>query len=375
MSVYIDKLLGGPLHYLQAQAADIGSLVFFKLISDYLDKQILLMSDGIMGRAMLWAGGVALALLTIWIMIVGYQIMTGSYRGSMSSLITDMGKKVVIVSAATSMVLFGNNLNVFFTHDLDRSVNYLITGEERTTSDAIDENLAYMQVALSAIDAVAVVDGNPEVREEKARALLFAGFGTSGPALTAGAMLIFFKFIIGFFIGLGPIFILMLMFNSTKSLFQRWLQYGIATLFAMAALNAVTSIVLGLSTRVAAAFWGARMINLIPGLSPEGLSSQAMQQGGIGLLLTAALITVPSAVAAFFGGLASSFSPYPTLGPAGQPGPQGQPPGAYARQHNNAYNNSGTTTPSPSISSHRVASPSSGKALDEIKQSTNQREN
>jgi type IV secretion system protein VirB6 len=251
----------------------------------------------------------------------------------MASLVTDMSKKVIVIAVAGSMSLFGANLQELVTQDMDRAINHLINGEvDTTTSSAIDKNLAYMQVAFTAIDAVEVVGDNPELRAEKSRALLFAGFGTSSPALTAGAMLIFFKFSLGFFIGLGPIFILMLLFKGTQPMFQRWLQYGIATLFAMAGLNAVTSIILDLSARVAVAFWAAKGLNGILMIDPEGMTLQAMQQGGIGILLTTAIVSVPTGLAAFFGGLAGNFMHFSAFGggAGSMPGPQGQPPGSYA---------------------------------------------
>jgi type IV secretion system protein VirB6 len=312
----------------------VGDFVFFELIANYLDGKISLLADAVMRRAMAWVGLTALSLLTIWIMVVGYQIVTGTYRDSLSSLVTDMAKKVLIVSVAVSMSLFGTNLQHFFTVDVDQAVNQLVNGEEtKSTADSIDESLAYMQVAFTAIDSVQVLGDDADLRGQKERALLFAGFGTSSPAMTAGAMLIFFKFIIGFFVGLGPLFILMLLFKKTQPMFQRWLQYGIATLFAMAGLNAVTAIVLELSTRVAIAFWGAKAINGLLAVDPEGLSMQAMQQGGIGLLLSVAIVSVPSALAAFFGGVAGNFmafSQFPGGGSGSGLGPQGQMPGSYS---------------------------------------------
>jgi type IV secretion system protein VirB6 len=293
----------------------------------------------------------------------------------MASLVTDLSKKVIIIAVAGSMSLFGANLSEVVTQDMDRGINHLINGGgDTTTSSAIDENLAYMQVAFTAIEAVEVVGDNPELRAEKSRALLFAGFGTSSPALTAGAMLIFFKFSLGFFIGLGPLFILMLLFKGTQPMFQRWLQYGIATLFAMAGLNAVTSIILDLSARVAVAFWAAKGLNGILMIDPEGMTLQAMQQGGIGLLLTAAIVSVPAGLAAFFGGLAGSFSPYAQFGLASQPGPQGQPPGAYTPPSSPPSSQPPSVGSSDSMHSARVTGSSANHQVDAIKRPIDRRE-
>ncbi|MCD0264887.1 Type IV secretion system protein virB6, partial [Xanthomonas melonis] len=66
--------------------------------------------------------------------------------------------------------------------------------EDSSASDAIDENLAYTQIAMATLDAVRVDPSQPEVLEKKGRAMLMAGFGTASPPMAAGAMLLLFKF-------------------------------------------------------------------------------------------------------------------------------------------------------------------------------------
>ncbi|MCD0264947.1 type IV secretion system protein, partial [Xanthomonas melonis] len=131
----------------------------------------------------------------------------------------------------------------------------------------------------------------PEVLEKKGRAMLMAGFGTASPPMAAGAMLLLFKFTMAFLIGIGPIFILALIFDQTKDLFKKWLFYVIGTLFSMAMLSVVTAMVLKFTVKVAAAYWA---VKFIPLASAEGLSSQALQQGGIGLIMTMLIITIPT---------------------------------------------------------------------------------
>src|SRR6185312_7093068 len=152
------------------------------------------------------------------------------------------------------------------------------------------------------------------------------------PPMAAAAMLLLYKFALALFIGLGPLFILCLIFEQTRSLFQRWLLYGIGTIFSMAALAFVSALVLQLSLRVAAALWSAHIINAVTGLGAEGYSTQAMQQGGVGLLLTVLIISVPPMAAMFFQGTLGQFMYFSAFGggAASRPGPQGQPPGSYA---------------------------------------------
>lgn len=310
----------------------IGDFAFFALIYRYLKEEIDTFGLELMGRMMVWASGIALVAVNLWIVWVGYRVLTGQYREPLAALVVRGLRVVVIVGAATGMSVFGADLHRFFTENLDQEVHELFTGQAgKTAAESIDENLAYMQLALGAIDAVQVLDGNEEARERKARALMFAGFGTGGPPMAAGAMLLMYQFFVAMFVGLGPLFILCLLFEQTRELFRKWLLYGIGTLFSMAMLSVVTAIAMKLAARVAVAMWVSRAVKMaIPGADVEGLSSLALQQGGIGLLLTTVIITVPPVAAVFFAGTMGSFMHYSAFsGVASAPGPQGQPPGAY----------------------------------------------
>jgi type IV secretion system protein VirB6 len=96
-------------------------------------------------------------------------------------------------------------------------------------------------------------------------------------------------------------------------------------------LYVVTSIVLYLTENLAAALWSATLINTITNQGGEGYSSQAIQQGGIGLLMTVLIISVPPMASMFFQGTLGNFMPYAAFGAGAvsRPGPQGQPPGSY----------------------------------------------
>ena len=155
---------------------------------------------------------------------------------------------------------------------------------------------------------------------------MIAALGSASPPMAAGAMLLLYQFTMALFIGLGPFFILCIIFDQTKDLFRRWLLYGIGTIFSMAVLSAVVGIVLGLTLRVAAAIWGARIANGFLHGSSEGLSTQALQQGGIGLLLTVLIISVPPLAANFFQGTMGAFYFNSAFGHGGvaRQGPNGQ---------------------------------------------------
>ncbi|CAD0356800.1 hypothetical protein CFBP2533_41350 [Xanthomonas hortorum pv. pelargonii] len=282
---------------------------------------------------------------------------TGQSRESAMAVMGKPTKIVFIVMIATSLAANGAPLHKTLTQNLDKELHQLFTDEEDTTSaDAIDQNLALTQLALAAVDVVRIDPDDPESLEQKRSAMLMAGVGASSPAMAAGAMLLLFKFTMAFLIGVGPIFVLALMFDATKDLFKKWLFYVIGTLFSMSMLSVVSAIVLKLSYKVAAALWAAKGINSLMGNDVEGLSSQAMQQGGIGLLLTTVIITMPTVAAALWQGSMGSFMAFSAFDRTGSaPGPQGQAPGTYGPQPISRDNSASQGNPLVTSGSQRSA--------------------
>ncbi|WP_049422457.1 type IV secretion system protein [Stenotrophomonas maltophilia] len=316
-----------------ARVQSIGDFVFFKLILDYLRDRIGKFGFDLMDNMMAWVGGIALTLMTLWVLIQGYRIVTGRSRDSMMVLVTNMARAALIVAVATSMGMFGRDLHEFLTEDVKGLITHVVTGKDQKPEEQIDKSLAWMQVALSSIDGIKILN-DPGLQEDKTRAMWFIGLGTGGPAVTAGSMLLLYEVAMALFIGFGPLFILCLLFDQTKQLFQRWLFYGIGTMFSMAVLAAMVSIALDMVIRVSASFWVTALVNKFPlmGASSDGMTSQAMQQGGMGLILTTLILTAPPMAAMFFQGTLGSFMAYSQIGgsPVAQaPGPSGQPPGSY----------------------------------------------
>ncbi|USI99334.1 type IV secretion system protein [Xanthomonas prunicola] len=327
----MDVIFQGGMNWLQPLAdANLGDFVFFKLVNDYFNSEIQEFGMDLMGRAMRWVSAIALTVTTLWILILGYRIATGQSRESAMATMIKAGKVALIISFASALGANGAMLHQSMTQNLDKEIHTLFTGKEGTAADAIDENLAYTQIALATLDAVRVESTEPEMLEKKGRAVMLAGFGTASPPMAAGAMLLLFKFTMAFLIGIGPIFILALIFDQTKDLFKKWLFYIIGTLFSMAMLSVVTSMVLKFTAKVAAAYWA---VKFIPFGNAEGLSSQALQQGGIGLIMTMLIVTVPTIAAALWQGNMGTFMAYSAFGTAASPGPQGQPAGSYMPQH------------------------------------------
>jgi type IV secretion system protein VirB6 len=103
--------------------------------------------------------------------------------------------------------------------------------------------------------------------------------------------------------------------------------------------------------------WGAKIVNNLLGNSTEGLSSVAMQQGGMGLLLTALIVSVPPMAAMFFQGTLGNFMSYSVFnGGNNSVGPNGQPPGAWSAHRLAVEKPQGAPPPVQNDSQSRFAS-------------------
>ena len=120
------------------------------------------------------------------------------------------------------------------------------------------------------------------------------------------------------FVGFAPIFILCLLFKKTAPLFQKWLYYGLATIFSGVMLGVMTEISMDL---VGNLFGGATagdfVAKVIGGGSQTAIMDTVTQQLGLGLILSTLLITVPPMAGMWFNGVMASFSPYAVMGVGG----------------------------------------------------------
>ena len=316
--------LDALLKPLAAGISDLTQLIFFQRINTFLVAEIDTFRENVLERATIWVGGVALMALTIWILFQGFRIVTGQSRDSLTIFAGQAVKNAFILSAAMSMAVFGTDINGFLAEGLVSEIHQVVTGSSDDPYSKIDESLGYMQLALSSIDALDV-GGDALINDAKTRAQWFSGIGIAGPAIIGGSMLLLYRLAMALFVGFGPIFIACLMFESTKPLFQKWLLYGIGTMFSLAVLSFTVSLALDVITAVAASYWVGSFL----GASNEGISSTALQQGGIGLILTMLIVSAPPIAGNFFQATLANFSSYNQFG--GSQSPPGKP-------NVNAYN-------------------------------------
>lgn len=315
------------------QAQSLPNMVFFQEINGFLDDEIGEFAGNLLGRVVTVAGTAALSLLTLWILVQGYRIATGLSREPMMALVGDALKAVLVIGIATGAAAGSDSTYRLLTDGLGDVVSRVVTGDDDGGPyEDIDRVLAIMQVAITMIDSVDH-GGDVLTEERKVRAMWFAGTGLGGPAMIAAGMLLLNKVAIALVVGLGPIFILCLLFRATRQLFSKWLYYGLGTLFSLAVLTVMVTLAMDMLIAVGVAFWVA---DWLAGTPQESLTAMAMQQGGMGVILTMLIVSAPPMAAMFFNGVLGQFSPYNAVGMAtggghAPPPGSGLPPGAVGR--------------------------------------------
>ncbi|MCC8470363.1 type IV secretion system protein [Xanthomonas phaseoli] len=314
--------------------SSLGNYAFFSLINDFLRDEIDIFQWTLLQRTSALIGVVSLTVLTLWIIFQGYRIVTGQSREAAMGLVVTALRASLIIALATSMAEGSSKLYWTLTEGVSQSITQVVTGDSKSPYDAIDKNLGLMQIAMMSIDQIQTA-GNQQRDDEKTRARWFTGVGMAGPGVVGGSLLLLNKIGMALFVGFGPLFIMCLLFQATKSLFSKWLLYGLGMVFSLSVLSFTVS----LATKVVGAVALAFLVKYaMPGSSGEGISSMALQQGELGLVMTTLIITAPPMAAAFFQGTLGQFTAYSALGQldrASQDGSGGRPqtPAAPARDN------------------------------------------
>ena len=310
------------LDFLNFQLSEIPNMVFFSKINDFLTLEITTYAGQLLSRVAKFVGAFAASVMTIWIIFHGYRIATGQSREPMMGLVVSSLRAVLIVGVAVGAMASAGSTYKTLTDGLNQVVHESVTGEpDGGTYEDIDETLGYLQLAIEIIDSVDVGD-NVITNDRKQQALWMTGVGLGGPAVMGAVAMLLNKIALALFVGLGPFFILCLLFDQTKQLFSRWLFLGIGTMFSMAFLTVMVTLALDLVIAVAITFWTTGWLS---GNEQQSLMNMAMQQGGLGVVLSMLILSAPPMAAMFFQGTMGQFYNTNALAGSGNNNPPGHP--------------------------------------------------
>lgn len=296
----------------------VTSLAFFSTIVHYLQDQIDAFTKSQLAAMMQAISTFAVILMTIWFVMEGFAILSGRSRDPIMGLVVKVGKAALILSAATGLHMNAADI-LGHVNNLRDDVTSLVTGTHTNVYDLVDNNLKNTDMILSGINSLqGFLEANPSGTASTSSlttALLASGIGGASPAMVGGAFSLLNQIALSLAIVFGPICILSLLFESTKSIFWGWIQYLIGIMFTMGILAVVTGWALDLTEKYAEAIIAADIANYAINVFGKGsggytsMTQTAMMQGGIGLLMTTLIITVPPMTMTFFrSSLGASFS-------------------------------------------------------------------
>ena len=299
------------------QSAADGAL--YGSIRNYIAARIELLLEYTLSRNLSLALTMIGALFTLWIMVQGYLILTGRSQENLKAFIFNLGKTYIIILVALGVSSTSEFSLRTLTEVTTDGIASLMTGNSdvsectlKSTSSLmgckIDKSLTVAQASMAFINQIDTAD-NPNIAAQVERAKLFAGAGAAGPGIVTGTMLIIYRVAMALFVGFAPFFILCLMFKKTTPYFSKWLNYGLATMFSSALLAAMASISTDLVKIIAESQYKyskiASVTSIITGESVTGIFNSAMNQLGLGLMLSTVLIIVPPMAGSWFNGMMS----------------------------------------------------------------------
>ena len=294
---------------------------FNSSLRNYIAARIELLLEYTLSRNLSLALTMIGALFTLWIMVQGYLILTGRSQENLKAFIFNLGKTYIIILVALGVSSTSEFSLRTLTEVTTDGIASLMTGNSdvsectlKSTSSLmgckIDKSLTVAQASMAFINQIDTAD-NPNIAAQVERAKLFAGAGAAGPGIVTGTMLIIYRVAMALFVGFAPFFILCLMFKKTTPYFTKWLNYGLATMFSSALLAAMASISTDLVKIIAESQYKyskiASVTSIITGESVSGIFNSAMNQLGLGLMLSTVLIVVPPMAGNWFNGVMGGY--------------------------------------------------------------------
>lgn len=290
----------------------------FNEIFEFIDHEVQTMTFNMVNGFIKWILLTGTLIVTTWLITQGWMLVTGKSREPLASVVHTVMKVFAVTFLAAGFTWGADSLATTLGQTMPRAITGIVTANERDPKDAINESFKVMQGTFALADMFSALGDSPALKEQLKDMQLYSAVGVAGPAVVGGALLMTYKFALALFIGFGPLFILCLLFKQTQALFSKWLYYGVGTTFSLAALSFMVAIAMKVVVVVAVTMFIKLRIAATGESSLQGLDMAAIQQGGVGLVMTVLLIMCPPMAAQFFSGTVGAFtSPYSSFGMTG----------------------------------------------------------
>jgi type IV secretion system protein VirB6 len=299
------------MDHLIAAATQLDDIVYFSMIKDFIDQELSDYGQNLLGRISHLLAVIALPLLTLWILWQGWEIINGRSRISMMTQVTELLRISLIVMVATVAAANHDSLYRGLTDGISDTAVQLVSGKPRgSLLTDIDRGFAVMELAYSRLQQIDTA-GDAQASAQRDKSSELASLGAASPAVVGSALMVLNRFMLALLIGLGPLFVLCLMFKQTESLFKGWLGALLATQVSLAVLSVAITLAMDLTVAIGTTLWlGDKLLQSGDGEQVGGLYNLARLQGATGLILSTLILGAPPAAAALFRAGVANFNAY-----------------------------------------------------------------
>lgn len=341
---------------------NISNLAIFLSAYKYIDEMLTSFATSALTGVSYIVGPSLTILVTIWLMFEGYHIINGQSREPFTAFIWKAAKVVLIVTVVHFIIDKPDQImqwvNVNIKNNVASAVLYSAGGtsdpmkglEKTSPEGVIASALTIMHLLMNMFASLQTNGG--DLSADPSKFVMLGGIGVGTPAVIGTAMLLFNKAALSICLLLSPIFILCLIFDSTKSMFQSWLKFLLGTILTLVILTAMVVIclkaVIYYATTVMTTYTADSVIgNITAAMGAAGstrppLAQTSLIQGGLGLLMSTLIVAVPPMASQILGGMLGSFAAYSPFGGGASPmarDPSGSPvSNSYSNQNNSRGN-------------------------------------
>lgn len=240
---------------------------------------------------------VAVSLIAIYIMFWGWAMMRGMIQEPVTDGFTRMIRITVIIAIALNIGHYNGFLSDWLWNIPDELIAKMGLGDEASSSQYLDDLTHSVFEFKKSFSEAAYSNGNPLGIPDLG--LMATGWLVflMGLAATAYAafLLVLSKIALAVLLGIGPIFVLALLFDATKQFFNTWIGQAINYIFLVLLAAATVKVILA----VLESYLGAvTSVSDDPGINH---AVPAIAFSGVGLLV---LVQMPSIASALGGGVA-----------------------------------------------------------------------
>jgi type IV secretion system protein VirB6 len=168
--------------------------------------------------------------LTIYVLLIGYGLITGRTRLSLPAMTPKIATLVLVLTFATAWPAYQAAIYGLLTGGPDQIASAFM-GARSGAADAFAHRLDHLFDALVRMGQAVSTAGDPNAENVKlASKLVWASAITT--VLSTVGLLVIARVVLAILLALGPVFVVLALFGPTRGLFEGWLKTSVA--FALA---------------------------------------------------------------------------------------------------------------------------------------------